>query len=43
MREYSKEDYVIRLKTKTYYLISKKQEPNRGLFKINREQFIDGK
>ena len=38
MREYSKEDYKVRFKSKTFYLISKKQEPNTGLFKINKEQ-----
>ena len=39
MKTYSENEYKIRLKNKGFYLISKKGEPNNGLFKINRNQW----
>jgi hypothetical protein len=36
---YHSNEYKVRHETADYYLISRKRETNKGLFKINKEQF----
>lgn len=41
MKKYSKKEYKTRFEAETYYLISKKKEPRKGLFKIDKNQLIE--